>query len=257
MKNPFLGLKCVFCEVECMDPDAHVAEAKHKKWARQAIYSSSRLCEEGANLWKEGIEVMNYKFDCATCGMKGQEWWQLYGLDSADHVHTNKHKAALKKQRREDATFCLEARQRRWDAEVAAAATNITESVGPSGGGAQGRRQDVCVRKQFKSKAMDDDMKGWGGCKPRDFEEAWATLHHFQKMGADMGADAKVFLLRLCEEKRMRWLRKDTKGVSDIWLEKGGADLEIALRLDYIEGHSSVRRVKACECVQALFPESV
>ena len=72
-----------------------------------------------------------------------------------------------------------------------------------------------------------------------------------------MGADAKVFLLRLCEEKGMRWLRKDTKRVSDIWLEEGGADLEIALRLDYLEGHSSVRRVKACECVQALFPESV
>ena len=79
VKDPFaeadLGLRrCVFCEIEVRetDADAHVASRKHIKYARQAIHSWARLCEEGPNLWRDGITVACHMFECKTCGIKDQ-----------------------------------------------------------------------------------------------------------------------------------------------------------------------------------------
>ena len=140
VENPFArtssGLKCVFCEKVIREggESAHVASAKHVKFARQGWHSYWRFREEGPDLWRDGIEVKGGKFECKICGAKNQEWWMLYGwgVGQKDHVDLDRHtKAALNNPRREQAMPWEERRHSLWDVLLQQAAMNISRRGHP------------------------------------------------------------------------------------------------------------------------------
>ena len=276
------GLFCVFCEVDVSmeAADEHVAKDRHIRYAEQGMHSFARLCKHGPSLWREGIAVKCYTFECKTCGVADQQWWQLFGWGK-DHVETAKHmrRAAQRSDDEQDRVMSWEKRrQQRWEASLkkalrisqlerdsqSAGPARLAVGFGPAGPRAQ-KGREIGKRKRAKKGKQDKNndasglgQKGWAGRKPKSADEASDML---RKIQARQNSKGELHLLDMAWLARLAQEHHDSSnmpGGPDVrWLDIGLDGNEIRLTSEKRGGSqvcTSVYTLLADECVRSMFP---